>query len=534
MEGSKRKSMWGKILAPIGFLLAIVLAWQVAVLMMLEAGIIRTIMAMILIGAGLVLVFGLIFAVVKIVMDQILSVVYSRPVEDGGKIATGTSRLAERNDDIGEMLRTIQSAAASFAQVLAGIRTASKELNEASEEFQAIFENMATSVGTAGEAMEEITENTVSQADHVVDMKDKIEAVSASIDNITANIAALTKSAETMQSCNHSAEKIMKELIAISRESGEAIENVRKQTDRTNQSAQQIQTATEIIAGISGQTNLLALNASIEAARAGEAGRGFAVVADEIRGLAEETQKLTNSMGEFVEGIREASQKSGKSAASTVDALGTMTGKIGTVWELNDENQRHVSKVNESISSLAAVSEEISSSMTEMENQIRDNTVFMRNVSNEMKKAIQPVEEIEKTLDDALKEMGVMTDDPFFRLEATEFSRYVNNAITAHRTWLDNLRRMVSERMVLPLQLNATKCGFGHFYYAMTPRNPKVRPIWDGLGEKHKRFHSYGSDVIKALYDEDYVKAEKVCREAEDYSRELISDLEKMLQIWRG
>ena len=324
------------------------------------------------------------------------------------------------------------------------------------------------------------------------------------------------------------------ELTNIKELSAQAIEISREMQKDMDELFEVIDRMNEVIGGISLQTNLLALNASIEAARAGEAGRGFAVVADEIRGLAEETQKLTNSMGEFVEGIREASQKSGKSAASTVDALGTMTGKIGTVWELNDENQRHVSKVNESISSLAAVSEEISSSMTEMENQIRDNTVFMRNVSNEMKKAIQPVEEIEKTLDDALKEMGVMTDDPFFRLEATEFSRYVNNAITAHRTWLDNLRRMVSERMVLPLQLNATKCGFGHFYYAMTPRNPKVRPIWDGLGEKHKRFHSYGSDVIKALYDEDYVKAEKVCREAEDYSRELISDLEKMLQIWRG
>ncbi len=327
------------------------------------------------------------------------------------------------------------------------------------------------------------------------------------------------------------------ELTNIKELSAQAIEISREMQKDMDELFEVIDRMNEVIGGINSislQTNLLALNASIEAARAGEAGRGFAVVADEIRGLAEETQKLTNSMGEFVEGIREASQKSGKSAASTVDALGTMTGKIGTVWELNDENQRHVSKVNESISSLAAVSEEISSSMTEMENQIRDNTVFMRNVSNEMKKAIQPVEEIEKTLDDALKEMGVMTDDPFFRLEATEFSRYVNNAITAHRTWLDNLRRMVSERMVLPLQLNATKCGFGHFYYAMTPRNPKVRPIWDGLGEKHKRFHSYGSDVIKALYDEDYVKAEKVCREAEDYSRELISDLEKMLQIWRG
>lgn len=63
----------------------------------------------------------------------------------------------------------------------------------------------------------------------------------------------------------------------------------------------------EVIAGIdaiSMQTNLLALNASIEAARAGEAGKGFAVVADEIRGLAEQTQKLTGDMGNFVEGIR--------------------------------------------------------------------------------------------------------------------------------------------------------------------------------------------------------------------------------------
>ena len=59
----------------------------------------------------------------------------------------------------------------------------------------------------------------------------------------------------------------------------------------------------EVISGIdsiSMQTNILALNASIEASRAGEAGRGFSVVAGEIRMLAEETQKLTSTMAEFV------------------------------------------------------------------------------------------------------------------------------------------------------------------------------------------------------------------------------------------
>lgn len=51
----------------------------------------------------------------------------------------------------------------------------------------------------------------------------------------------------------------MGELIDISKKNGEAIENVREQSKLTNDSAQQIQTVTDIIADISNQTNLLAL-----------------------------------------------------------------------------------------------------------------------------------------------------------------------------------------------------------------------------------------------------------------------------------
>lgn len=290
----------------------------------------------------------------------------------------------------------------------------------------------------------------------------------------------------------------------------------------------------EVIKGIdaiSTQTNILALNASLEASKAGDAGKGFAVVAGEIRSLAEETQNLTGTMSIFVDQIREASEKSTQSTANTIEALDTMTDKIRNVWELNDESQKRVSKVNDSISSIAAVSEEISTSMARMENQLKDSTAFMQQVGSDLKQAVLPVVSIEKTLDDTVKQMGNMSKDPFLHLKNQEFAKYINSAITAHHTWLSNLEKMVNSRNVTPLQLNSSKCGFGHFYYAMTPQIPEILPIWNGLEYKHKRFHKFGEEVINALNIGQYAKAEQIYQEAQAFSRNLISDLGQILQI---
>ena len=91
--------------------------------------------------------------------------------------------------------------------------------------------------------------------------------------------------------------------------------------------------------------------------------------------------------------------------------------KSKNIWELNNASQKHVSKVNESISSIAAVSEEISSASTEMENQLKESADFMRQVGQNLKDAVQPVVDIEKTLDESVKKMGNMTKDAFYHME---------------------------------------------------------------------------------------------------------------------
>ena len=293
----------------------------------------------------------------------------------------------------------------------------------------------------------------------------------------------------------------------------------------------------DVISGINAislQTNLLSLNASIEAARAGEAGKGFAVVAEEIGTLAGETQKLTSDMEQFVETIKEASEKSVQSASNTVESLEAMSKKINYVWDLNRESQQSVSRVNDSIRSIAEVSEYISSSMNEMEHQLKTSTSFMNKVSSDLKKAVEPVVGIEKTLDDTVKQMGSLSQDAFYHLKNSEFAKYVRDAITAHRTWLNNLRNMVETHDVMPLQLDSTKCGFGHFYYSVKPRIPTILPVWEALEMKHRKFHQYGATIIEALNNGSHAEARQIYREAQEYSKGLIADLEQILHAARN
>lgn len=340
-----------KLIMMAAALFAPVLIVMIVIFILLNNNIIGVLPAFIL----MLIVFGIvllrIISIIRSVVIPIRAAITGISADDKAneKVNEKLQKLSSRNDETGELVRNIQNTFGGITNTITAIRIATTELEQVSEEFVKMFSQMQEVVNNTNSAVDTITDNTTVQVDKVEDIKVKTDSISRAVDNIHKNIEGLKESVDTVTECNDKAADIMKELICISEESGHAMEEVSKETQRTNESAQEIRKVTEIIAGISNQTNLLALNASIEAARAGENGRGFAVVAEQIRALADQSRESTEHINNIVNGLIENSDISVETVKKVTDAFEKQDAKIKDTEAIFGTLNSEINRVGDAI-----------------------------------------------------------------------------------------------------------------------------------------------------------------------------------------
>ncbi|RDY20948.1 methyl-accepting chemotaxis protein [Criibacterium bergeronii] len=229
-----------------------------------------------------------------------------------------TKRLEVKSkDEIGEIAQSFNMFTGKVHEIVSEVNSKALEIENNSESLKLNIQKSSNSSEEISKVVEEIARGASDQARDTEDSAVKVNEMGQALENDFTLMKNLREVGTQIEKKKDEGFKILDELIEKTEKSSKDSEQINIIVTQTNEYAQKIETASQMIQGIADQTNLLALNAAIEAARAGEAGKGFAVVADNVRTLAEQSIGFAQEINTVITALKERSEK----AVDTVKIL---------------------------------------------------------------------------------------------------------------------------------------------------------------------------------------------------------------------
>ncbi len=318
--------------------------------------------------------FAFILLLIVIIITVLVRRMVARPlgyIKDGlDKIANynldteeerkALAKYIENKDEIGDITRSIRLMVVNLKKIVRTLEEHANSTASTAVELTATSDNTSASANEVASAVNNIAEGATGQAHDTTEAAHNIEANGRTLNDtikVLEELFVAVNNIDTKKEEGKAALQGLSELTNASKNEAGFVNNIILET---NESAEAISKASEMIQAIADQTNLLALNAAIEAARAGEAGKGFAVVADEIRKLAEDSTKFTGEIRIIIEGLKEKAQ----SAVDRMEAVGKIVDDQDVQTKVTQEK---FNEIEEAVTTSKAIVEQVNESSKKME-----------------------------------------------------------------------------------------------------------------------------------------------------------------------
>ncbi len=282
---------------------------------------------------------------------------------------------AERQARAEEQQLVVDRLAAALDQLAAGDLTVSIDTA-----FSGTYESLRRNFNAAVETLEELitalmasagTVNTTSQdiSSAARDLARRTESSAATLEQTSAAVTELSKSAGTAAERAREADRIMRITRDNARTSQGTVRGAVDTMTEVEASSAAISKIVDLIDDIAFQTNLLALNAGVEAARAGEQGRGFAVVAMEVRSLAHRSSDAAREINDLITATRD---RIGRGVAQVGEAGDALNGILDLVSEVSEQ----ISGISGAANEQSAGVREISLAVAQLDRATQDNAAM--------------------------------------------------------------------------------------------------------------------------------------------------------------
>ena len=354
-------------------------------------------------------VLALIFCISTILVVRLISRALLGVVSNLDQVAEGrlnfdiSTKLVNRTDEVGKIARAVHSVVVGFSRIITNIHSSMQEMDEFTGTFSSNFDSIGQSISAVNTAVNEIAQGATTQAADTQKVSESMNDMSNALNRTADSVNVLSSSAANMKESNATVDSTLKELLKISSHTQQSVDQVQEQTNITNESAQAIQAATDIIAGIANQTNLLSLNASIEA-----------VVAEEIRGLADQSKESADKIRGIVENLISNSNQSVEIMNGVVGEIHQQNEKLGNTLEVFDTLNQEVQNVVGEINVISEELDHIEAYRTDVADKIDSLTEISQNNAASTEETAATMDQLSEIVEDCRKatvQLNVIADE---------------------------------------------------------------------------------------------------------------------------